>query len=307
MKDILLALCIILLPSCASSQETEYIDTPHGRALLILPQDQPIKGIIIREFSQLPDTSHAPRHDFLRLSVNAGFAALYTSVSEYYPDMFLNDRGPTQLDSILHYILEAHPEIPDDKLFIGGISASGTRALRYVAYCNEGKSVFGHRIRAAFAVDSPLDMERFYLSSEKILARGHEKGNHWESNLITTTLDRELGGSPKEFPERYTDASVYVYSKPDSSQIAPYLGTAIRIYHEPDAQWWLESRLESVYEANMVDNTGFYVALISQGHTDAEIINTQNKGFDSDGNPKPHSWTIVDEPELVQWLLSYAD
>jgi hypothetical protein len=78
----------------------------------------------------------------------------------------------------------------------------------------------------------------------------------------------------------------------------------LRIYSEPDVNWWLKE--------NEVDFTGMNVsecsAMINElnrlGNTKAELIITQNKGFRKPSNSKhPHSWSIVQNNDLIQWLL----
>lgn len=66
------------------------------------------------------------------------------------------------------------------------------------------------------------------------------------------------------------------------------LSLLIRIYSEPDIDWWLKER--------DLDLTGV--------NSKAELIVTSNKGFRKPQNIRhPHSWSIVDNEELLGWLL----
>jgi hypothetical protein len=38
------------------------------------------------------------------------------------------------------------------------------------------------------------------------------------------------------------------------------------------------------------------------GNQDAELITTSGAGHRPDGSHNPHSWSIVDERDLTQWL-----
>lgn len=302
MKNAFLLL-LITLSSLGFAQLPEHFSVSSAEGMLLLP-DGDVKGLIIRDFSELPELPVRYKYQFTPLALQDSMAVFITRTSAYYPDLFLNDDGPKRLDSLLHQVFEEHPEIPSENTFIGGISASGTRALRYTAYCNAGRSLYGYKMKGCFAVDPPLDLERFFLTSVKILDRNHEISNIWESSLIVETLLTQLGGKPSEKYDDYVDASVYCYSSADKEQIEPFLETPIMLIHEPDVEWWVENRMAAAVESNMTDVSAFYVALIGQDHPDATIINTRDLGFDVNGNTKPHSWSIVDEPALIDWIKS---
>lgn len=55
-------------------------------------------------------------------------------------------------------------------------------------------------------------------------------------------------------------------------------------------------------------NATFHSAMINElnllGNENATLITTQNKGYRKPGNSKhPRSWSIVDNDELIKWLL----
>ena len=43
--------------------------------------------------------------------------------------------------------------------------------------------------------------------------------------------------------------------------------------------------------------------LVQQGNDTAEFMQAKQPGMRSNGLRHPHSWSIVDEVELVQWAL----
>jgi len=77
---------------------------------------------------------------------------------------------------------------------------------------------------------------------------------------------------------------------------------AIRAYTEPDINWWIENRRKDYYGMNAVDLAAFINTLKINGNQEAELIVTNNKGYDDSGNRHPHNWNIVDEKELIQWF-----
>ena len=86
---------------------------------------------------------------------------IFTVTSNRFPELYYFDEKPALLDEIIYEVITGH-NIPEHNIFLGGMSASGTRALRFVQYCNQGKSKYNTTVRGVFAVDSPLDLERFY-------------------------------------------------------------------------------------------------------------------------------------------------
>jgi hypothetical protein len=78
----------------------------------------------------------------------------------------------------------------------------------------------------------------------------------------------------------------------------------IRAYTEPDVQWWMKTRRKDYYGMNAIDLAGFINELNISGNPDAELIISQDKGYLPDGSRHPHSWSIVDEPELIRWFVA---
>ena len=79
--------------------------------------------------------------------------------------------------------------------------------------------------------------------------------------------------------------------------------TRIRFYTEPDIQWWKENRKADYDQMN-----ANFIEKLSQNLKDAgfdqvEYIPTENKGYRANGDRHPHSWSIVDKEDLLQWML----
>jgi len=304
---VLLFLLAIPLSASASSQVYVYRDASDSTTncyLKIVP-DGTVKGLVVRDYSSLPDTSKASPFQFTELMVERGWLVLYTVTTTSFPDLGYHDTSMALLDDMIHEVLEHH-QIDRRQIVIGGISSSGTRALRYAQWCVQGKSVHGHRVAAVFAVDPPLDLERFYRSSERIMARGIERSARWEAELMLRTLPQHLGGPPDSVPDAYVAASVYARGAPLGGNARWYVDVPIRLYHEPDIDWWLNERAADYYDFNSIDIAGFVQQVRDLGGSRIELISTSGKGFGPDGKRKPHSWTIVEEQDLASWIEAMA-
>ena len=275
-------------------------DTTRNCFLLIKPNEQP-KGLVVRDYTRLPDTSMASPFQFTGLMVDAGWAVVYTVTSQGYPDLYYTDEGPEMLDSIIHEIISDH-HIDARRIVMGGISASGTRSLRFAQFCEQGKSAFGLKLAGAFAVDPPLDLERFYCSAERITERNNEKSDQWEARLMLNVPPVRLGGSLNDGPEVYHKASVYARNAVAGGNAGFLKDVPVRFYHEPDVDWWLEERAADYYDFNSIDIVGCVQQIRDLGGKKVELVTTSGKGFDRNGRRKPHSWTIVDEVELANWI-----
>jgi hypothetical protein len=54
---------------------------------------------------------------------------------------------------------------------------------------------------------------------------------------------------------------------------------------------------------NAIDLAALVNQLKILGGKKAELITTAGKGFRADGSRHPHSWSIVDEKELIEWFI----
>lgn len=66
----------------------------------------------------------------------------------------------------------------------------------------------------------------------------------------------------------------------------------------------MEQRNLDFFGMNSVDHAALINLLRVAGNDRAELITTTGKGFRPSGRRHPHSWSIVDEPELARWLLA---
>ena len=76
------------------------------------------------------------------------------------------------------------------------------------------------------------------------------------------------------------------------------------MYTEPDLdfykQWFPEIKISNL---NAFSIQKMYKSLLNLGYKNIEYIETKNKGYRANGDRAPHSWSIVDEKEIVKWIL----
>lgn len=302
---VLLVLLAAFLSASSFGQSHQYVyrtatDSSFNCYLVVYPFTEEVKGLVIRDFSELPDLSKPSRYQFTKRCAEAGFMTLFTNTSNKFPEFFVDEAPMRLLDEMVAEVVLKN-KISKSNVFVGGMSASGTRALRYAQYCAQGKGSVN--IRGVFVVDAPLDLARFYQS-----ARHHQSnfrgGMLEEAKLILPKLDSTFGGGPDEFKNKYVDGSVFSHFEPSGGNIQWLKNTELIIFHEPDIDWWMTNRGCSYFDINSYDLVACAIELRKQGNEKVEVVTTTGKGFDSQGNRMPHSWSIVDEEYLVEWLLS---
>lgn len=215
---------------------------------------------------------------------------------------WLEDGWLKNLDAIVAETLTTH-RIPADRVVVGGFSAGGTAAVRYAEYCAARRSKAGIRVRGVFAVDAPLDYGRFWRGETLAVRRKAHPRFVGEAKAVLADMRRVLGGSPDEQPARYIQMSPFSAFAEGGGQARLLADVAVRLYTEPDIHWWRTNRLVDYYSMNALDAASLILQLQLLGNRQAELITTQGRGVRPGGERHPHSWSIVDEPELGAWIL----
>lgn len=218
------------------------------------------------------------------------------------------EKDVAALHRLVSMIVDAH-QIPSATLAVAGFSAGGTGAIRYTQYCIERGCPPRLRPAAAVSVDAPLDFERWYHCSARRAAR--QPDNH-AGAMIVNMLAKNLGGSPVQRRAEYVRAAPLTVTEPNGGNARLLRDTPVRAYAEPDVIWTIENWGSDYYCLNAIDQAALVQELRFLGNKNAELITTTGKGYrvelNSDsgryqrGERSPHSWSIVDERELADWI-----
>lgn len=265
---------------------------------LWLPSFNNIKGMIVFFHSRREEKK---KENIIRIAGKDGLAVMYVTTDN--PIEFLFEES--KMEEMASYILSACNsfQIPKDRLLYSGVAFSGTRALKMATFVSQEKR-YSEIIPAAISVcDSPIDMRRYFNSSQKGVEVNFESEivdeRYWASSYLESNLD----GPPAKSQARYIQYSPFSRSVRNGGN-TPYLrDIPFRGYTEPDVEWWIENRRKDYYGMNAYDLKGFVNQLILLGSDTAELLPTKNKGKREDGSKQPHSWSLSDEKEMVQWFM----
>jgi hypothetical protein len=109
--------------------------------------------------------------------------------------------------------------------------------------------------------------------------------------------------NPKADPAFFWNISPYSQSDSEHRSLKTLLTIPVRIYNEPDINWYIDNRRIDFYCINSLDGSAIINWLKSLGNSNAELMITTNKGYRiSQKIRHPHSWSIVDGQELLGWI-----
>lgn len=278
---------------------TESIAIPAEDAgyTLVLPLQETPKGLIVF-FNADRDTSGKIFH----YSIPKGIAVAYVTTGNRL-DFFFEKEEMQLVESYLAAIIDDH-KIPKANLMFAGMSLAGTRALKLSLFACTPDSKHRLKPKAVAMCDSPLDFVRFWRECNKArILKFHAVASN-EGEWVAGYLERNLKGTPQTNLNAYLDYSPFSHTLIDTSKLKCLSDVLIRAYTEPDVLWWMNTRRKDYYGINAIDMAALVNELHIHGNLNAELVVTKDKGVLPDGSKHPHSWSIVDERELVDWFDS---
>lgn len=174
-------------------------------------------------------------------------------------------------DRILTDVTSKHKLI-DQKFYVGGFSIGGSCAIKYA----QNSTI---KPTAVFAIDPPLDFERFYNSAKRDIRLSKDIEANQENVYMIDRLEKETGGSPTTNLTQYYNISPYSFSDTTQRAIKKLTKTPLRIYTEPDINWWLKERGADFTSMNATECSAMINELNRLGNQNAELITTENKGY----------------------------
>ena len=196
---------------------------------------------------------------------------------------------------ILKDVTSRHKLI-DQPFYLGGYSIGGSCILKYA----EESDI---KPNAIFAIDPPIDFEQMYNSSKRNLRLSVNTQPNGESVFLLKKIKEIMNGTPENAIANYQKISPYSFSDTSQTAIKKLLKVPLRIYTEPDIHWWMKERGMDYTSMNSTLHSAMINELNRLGNNNAKLIITVNKGYRKPDNSRhPHSWSIVDNDELIKWL-----
>jgi hypothetical protein len=228
---------------------------------------------------------------------------IVTMVIPYNGNLFIDDDLFLVLRICISDALDKF-RVKNGNFALGGFSAGGNIAFGYAERSEKerGKSPIP---KVVFGVDPPLDLEDDYQHCIREINRNCEAQNaHFgidEAKHLKALLDSLLG-APSETNPKYLENSPFSMKSKDGGNASYLRDIPVRLYHEIDAMWAIKERCRTLEDQNVNQGVSMIQKLYWAGNKEAEVIISQNKGIRPNGMRHPHSWSIVDEKECIEWV-----
>lgn len=216
--------------------------------------------------------------------------------------LYLTD---TKQHMIAQLVLDVQQKykLKNKKLAVGGFSMGGTTAVKFAEYSLSSNAA--PKVSALFAVDPLLDLERFERSVLKAVQRDKSGKPKQMLQYLQALLQKDFNTTPVQNPEKFYTISPYTYSDTANTAIKPLKQLPVLLYSEPDVANQFNSNHRDLYDLNAADCTAMIADLQSMGNQQAQLILTTSKGRRSDGTVNPHSWSILDVDQTINWLQQH--
>ena len=230
------------------------------------------------------------------ISTKNGYSVLAMNFNQH---LFLSPEEKQELTKRLEDIISQN-NLSTENTYIGGFSSGGNVSLLISNYLVQNKSKI--QPKGVFVVDSPIDLLALYKTAKKNLKLNFSEPSIQEATWIKSFFDNEFG-NPEKGITNYEKNSPYTFETQNIENLKKLENLKIRFYTEPDLKWWQENRKNDYQDLN-----AYYIKKLSEklkeefGNKNIEFIETENKGYRSNGERHPHSWAIVDKEELIKWM-----
>ncbi|MCU0326320.1 MAG: hypothetical protein MUF45_13860 [Spirosomaceae bacterium] len=214
--------------------------------------------------------------------------------NKHYPETLF-------LDTIFSQIIQQY-KVSKNDFVLGGYSNGAMVSLKYAIKANQYKDSTLIVPKAVFGVDPPVDFAHLWHHCKNDVERNFSEPAINEGKWIMESYRQDFGGSPEQFPQEYIKHSIYSHSEKDGGNAKWLMKTPLLLYTEPGIEWEMKNRRRDVYDLNCTDLSAMINLLNLKGHPDAHLVVTHNKGVRLDGKKHPHSWSIMNNTEVLNWI-----
>ncbi|MDE7461277.1 MAG: alpha/beta hydrolase [Paramuribaculum sp.] len=281
-----LILSTVLLSSCSEKVLTEQVtlnqDSPIGYVRIPSIDNTKAYILLFPGFGESPDDLLASTDLPIELARH-GITVFIPVLQDGSMSYGFSKESQETLAEIVDTIRERY-DLYNVPYIAGGFSMGGATAVKFAETSTDKPA-------ALFAIDSPLDYKRFLYATKRDIEVYDKDSRDSIYSQLYKAIDKIKDDSPYEIDDR------------THSAIKPLVDVPVRVYIEPAEEWWLNNRQTDALGLNIIDATCIINDLRLMGNDNAEIIVTENKGFRRANNQRhPHSWSIVDNKGLIDWL-----
>ncbi|MDQ3046765.1 MAG: hypothetical protein M3R27_04390 [Bacteroidota bacterium] len=274
-------------------------DFHSGHYLVVEPENtDSISGVLflLAGFGQIPEDTPPETKLHNVAFANNILTIFYAGGNKLYADSLTQ----LKITKVIEDVITRY-KVKKNTFVLGGYSAGGMLAMRYVELCNQFPDKFPIQPKGIFTVDSPIDIFTIYEQLEE-----SAKNNY--SELAVEEAVRAMGhikndfGVPRQNIEIYGKLTAFSMNKEYSQNEKFLKNIAVRTYHDVDISWRIKNRNQTVHGSNYEVTAELINRLVLMGNDKAEFMQSFETGYRSNGQRHPHSWSIVNEVEFMQWM-----
>jgi hypothetical protein len=290
--------------SYAQKIETVYLnakDSTTNMYVAVVPQNKQVKSLMVL----LDGFGNSPKDvlfhtDIPKYASQKGILTIIPLLKTG-PKYFGSDSASQQsLKEMITLVVDKYKLVGKD-LYIGGFSIGGNCAVKYAELSVQNN--YPIKTKAVFAIDPPLDWERYYHAAKRVVRLSDSSNIYGEVFYMIDRIQKEMNGTPEMALENYYNQSPYSFSDTTQRSIKNLTNTPVMIISEPDIQWWLKERGYDYSYNNIFDHAAMINELQRLGNNKAVLVTTTNKGYRKPNNARhPHPWSIADPKQLIKWL-----
>ena len=272
--------------------------------LIFYPTESTYKGFLILLHEYGGKGEYIPYQTELpRIAAENGILTIMPTLKTGSFYFGIDSLSQSSLDDFIFTIQEKF-NLVKTNFYLGGFSIGGSAAVKYAQRASENLAL--RKPDVIFAIDPPLDFERLYKSMQRELRLSPDSNsNIFRANFIKR-IENEMSGKPSEVSNNYISLSPYSFGDQFQNGVSKLKNIPVRIITEPEIEWRLRERNTDYYSTNSIDCAAFINELNLKGNKNAILVTTIDKGYRKANNIKnPHSWSIADPVETIEWLLKY--
>lgn len=305
MRTWICMICMLVMATSITQAQTlkkivvDAADTTTGYYLVVEPPNtDDIDGVVVllAGFGQRPEATPPETKLHNVAYANNLLTVFYAGGNKLYAD----DITQRRMSAIFADVMRRY-NVRSNTFVLSGFSAGGMIALRYVELCNEHPDRFPIQPQAVFTIDAPIDIFTIYTFLEDIARTRY-------NDLAVEEAERAIAhikadhGVPRENVDVYSRLTAFSMDTTYGHNERYLVNTAVRTYHDVDIAWRIKHRNQTVHLSNYEVTAELINRLVLMGNTRAEFMQSFRTGYRANGMRHPHSWSIVDEAECVQWI-----
>lgn len=273
-------------------------DLYSGHYFAVEPQTDSIAGVLVllAGFGQRAEDTPPETKLHNVAYTNNILTVFYTGGNKLYVDSITQ----VKLTNIFNDIIKRY-KVKSNTFVLGGYSAGGMVAMRYVELCNEFPDKFPIEPKGVFTVDSPIDIFTIYEQLEESAKNNYSELAVEEAVRAMRHIKNDYG-IPRENVSTYAKLTAFCMNKAYCQNEKYLKNCAVRTYHDVDIAWRIKNRNQTVHGSNYEVTAELINRLVLMGNDKAEFMQSFQTGYRSNGQRHPHSWSIVNEVEFIQWM-----